>query len=199
MKTNFLVTPDQDALNDWQPLNNNSVFEDMYKRYGTWLSKQNCLQGLTQDDKEDIISDTWLKVFQNQSKFTYQGESKLRGWLGTILRNTTIDHNRRQQKLREHLPSISLDKLLNSDNNTALIEVLSDQSGPDLQTDALKETVFQFAQQCQAKKQLTNKQLELLKCDLWGLKYPPTWSHNWMYTNRSRTKARLIEYAKQQQ
>ncbi len=51
------------------------------------------------DDAEDVVQDSFVKVFSSVSKFEYRGEGSVKGWLLRIVANEAITFVRQQRKL----------------------------------------------------------------------------------------------------
>lgn len=51
------------------------------------------------DDAEDVVQDSFVKVFSSVSKFEYRGEGSVKGWLLRIVANEAITFVRHQRKL----------------------------------------------------------------------------------------------------
>lgn len=67
------------------------VFDDRLRKYAFSLTR-------TQEDAEDLVQDTYLKVMQNADRFSE--ETNVKAWVYTIMRNTFINGYRRKQKSR---------------------------------------------------------------------------------------------------
>ena len=50
------------------------------------------------DDAEDVVQDSFVKVFSGISKFEYRGEGSLKGWLLRIVVNESISYVRQQSR-----------------------------------------------------------------------------------------------------
>ncbi len=52
------------------------------------------------DDAEDVVQDSFVKVFSSVSKFQYRGEGSVKGWLLRIVANEAITFVRHQSRLK---------------------------------------------------------------------------------------------------
>ena len=65
------------------------VYDDRLRQYALSLTRN-------QEDAEDLVQDTYLKVMQNPESFAVP--TNLKAWVFTIMRNTFINGYRRKQK-----------------------------------------------------------------------------------------------------
>ena len=65
------------------------VYDDRLRQYAFYLTRN-------QEDAEDLVQDTYLKVIQNPDSFSVP--TNLKAWVFTIMRNTFINGYRRKQK-----------------------------------------------------------------------------------------------------
>ena len=50
------------------------------------------------EDSEDVIQDTLIKVFRNLDKYDERKGSSFEGWVHSIIKNTAIDHIRKEKR-----------------------------------------------------------------------------------------------------
>lgn len=79
---------------------------------------------------EDICQEVFIKVYQNLGK--YRNESKLSTWIATIAYNTSINHLRKNKKMRE----------VDTDDNAAL-RYIPDQRSDDYERKDLHRFIHQ--------------------------------------------------------
>lgn len=60
---------------------------------------KNFLSGLSQQDLEEAIADTFIKLWQNSHSFRPENGNSLKSYLYAIARNTSIDVLRKKQKV----------------------------------------------------------------------------------------------------
>lgn len=70
-------------------INDVLVFDDRLRQYAFSLTRN-------QEDAEDLVQDTYLKVMQNPESFAVP--TNLKAWVFTIMRNTFINRYRRKQR-----------------------------------------------------------------------------------------------------
>lgn len=185
------ATPDRElVLRLQQDPSNHQAFEALYDRLSEEFNRSSYLAGFSKDDQEDIISDFWRKVWQKLPEFQYQSGPAFRGWLTTILKNTCIDHHRRQKRLQERLPMSIYQEVQGEDSGIVeLIDLIPSNLGEDLTDRAQRELILEVAQEC-----LNNKdQLELLRCRLMKEPLPAGRDANWINSNWHRLQKSIIE------
>lgn len=52
-----------------------------------------------QDEVQDVVQDSFIKIFSSISRFHYRGEGSLKGWLMRIVANEAIGYLRQKSKL----------------------------------------------------------------------------------------------------
>lgn len=67
------------------------------------------LYGLREDDAEEVVVDAWLKIFRKIGTFESKG-AKLTTWIFKVVRNTAVDHLRKQARLNRILSEESLER-----------------------------------------------------------------------------------------
>jgi RNA polymerase sigma factor (sigma-70 family) len=166
-----------------------AAFETLFHRQIiSELKHRQNLKGLTEEDKEDVFCEFMWKVWRGIKKFEYKSDGEFESWLFTVLQNTIIDHQRRQKRLREKLPSISLnEKVKGHDGDACELGELISCPDDDVTEQEQREYVLEVAEQC-----LCEEQLELVKLRLTGQSLPSKWSRSWIDTTWHRVKKILI-------
>lgn len=68
----------------------------LYERWGHAMKAYFFSQGLSLADAEDVLSETFVKIWRSAS--SYAGEGSARSWLWSIARNTMFDCLRRMKR-----------------------------------------------------------------------------------------------------
>ena len=96
-----------------QPQTQNIAFKKLVQQYQKPLYVQIRNIVLNHDDADDVLQNTFVKVYQNLSKF--KGESKLFSWMYRIATNEAITHlnskARRNGNTTEEFQQKQIDKL----------------------------------------------------------------------------------------
>ena len=71
----------------------------LYERYIGYAMAVALRYVPVRDDAEDVVQDSFVKVFSSISKFQYRGEGALKGWLLRIVVNEAISFVRQQNRL----------------------------------------------------------------------------------------------------
>lgn len=98
--------------------------EELYRRYAPGLFPV-CLRycSCTQD-AEDLLQDSFIKLFTAIKTFTYRGSGSLRGWMTRVIVNEAIS---RLRKSSLHTAPITDDIEVSDDDNGSLPEGLTSQ------------------------------------------------------------------------
>lgn len=185
--------PDKDLISlIQQDPTNHLPFDILYARWSGKLKKHSSLRNMHPDDVEDVLSNVWMKVWLNLPTFEHRLYGAFERWLRTIVSNASKDHWRKQKRLQERLPSVSLDReiRLKDGNTVSLGETIPSDLEEDLTDRKQKELVLEGADNLVERGQLNEKQRELVRCRIIGEPLPPEWSESWIHTNwyRSRSK-----------
>lgn len=100
---------------------------------------KNFLTGLSRQDLEEAVADTFIKLWQNSQNFCPESGSSLKSYLYAIARNTCIDILRKKQKaLPIPLEEIAIASHVNIENDyiqktmeDMLHQILKDMKEPD--------------------------------------------------------------------
>ena len=68
----------------------------LYERYKGYAMAVALRYVPLRDDAEDVLQDSFIKVFSSIEKFCYRGEGSLKGWLLRIVANESISFVRQQ-------------------------------------------------------------------------------------------------------
>ena len=80
-------------------LGDNRARKELYERYGGRLLAV-CLRYVgDREAAQDLMHDTFLRVFESFDKFTYRGEGSLRAWLERVAVNMALQYLRRNDVL----------------------------------------------------------------------------------------------------
>ncbi|MFW5944625.1 MAG: sigma-70 family RNA polymerase sigma factor [Bacteroidota bacterium] len=93
--------------------------EDKLKRFALSLISQ-------PDEANDLVQDTYYKAWANRAKF--KGDSNLKAWMFTIMKNTFINKYRKKQKERAYWDNNAKDHLMNHQEDSTSIRPDSDYS-----------------------------------------------------------------------
>lgn len=70
----------------------------LYERYKGYAMAVALRYIPLRDDAEDVLQDSFIKVFSSIDSFTYRGEGSLKGWLLRIVANESISFVRQQSR-----------------------------------------------------------------------------------------------------
>ena len=124
--------------------------------------------GLSEDDSQDIVQETILKVHKSLDRFQYNRErGSFKGWLRTITRSRLNEHFKKQQRQPQ-----TQQPREDEDNPVAN---LADPQGPELERIWSEEWSRSLIQRSLAflKQQVSLKQYQIFKChciDEWTVK-----------------------------
>lgn len=62
-----------------------------YRNFLTNYLKKRYYQDLSDEDIDDIVSNTFVKALKSEDKYVYEGSGGLRSWLVTIAKNSTLN------------------------------------------------------------------------------------------------------------
>ena len=173
------------------------AFEELYRRWNLHLEKilRQAGSGLDPDDVEDILSITWLKVYDaiQRGRFQWRGREAFRHWLERILANARIDFLRWKDKLLKVLESagyklINLNDTLKADDGDEipLEELIAAPEGEEVIKQVQRERALDIV--CGAG--LTKTELEVALRDLMGQEPPAGMSRANLNTVRYRVRKR---------
>ena len=92
--------------------NKRQAQKELYLRF-SYLMKGVCLRYTkSEDDAEDLLQESFIKVFKNLDSYNDQGT--LGGWIRVITVNTAIEHYRKQKSIEKHHGEF---KLINQDES----------------------------------------------------------------------------------
>ena len=96
------------ALKKFESIKRNSLLSEIYN----YLPNK--------EDREDVIQDSLIKVFRNLEKYDERKGKSFYGWVQEIVKNTAIDHTRKEKRnpLKNKLISESDDSLNYLEQNT---------------------------------------------------------------------------------
>ncbi len=94
--------PDEQLMSSFQK-GDQSGFRVLFLRYCDSLTRYATVLGQTPQEAQDIVQETFLKVYLNQAR--YDPQRPFKNWILTILRRRVIDELRRKK-----VPQISLDQ-----------------------------------------------------------------------------------------
>lgn len=93
---------------------NKKAFSELIDRYKRLVSHIVYKMIKSNEDRQDVCQDVFIKVYQNLESF--KGDCKLSSWIGRIAYNTSLNHiGKKQAELWDDLsPEMSLDSLPDS-------------------------------------------------------------------------------------
>lgn len=74
-----------------------SIKKDLEKNFNDYRNlltnylKKRYYQDLSDEDIDDIVSNTFVKALKSEDKYVYEGSGGLRSWLVTIAKNSTLN------------------------------------------------------------------------------------------------------------
>lgn len=77
----------------------NIARHELYNRFAGRLLSICARYSGDRDVAEDLLHDTFIRIFKSFDKFTYRGEGSLRAWIERIAVNISIEYLRTRQKL----------------------------------------------------------------------------------------------------
>ena len=93
----------------------------------------------SQNEAEDIVQETFTKIYLNAKKFKKQPGVEFKSWAWRILVNTSLTHYR---KLKNSFGDVSyLDELLANDEDAEALFVVEDNLDKDERTQHVRETI----------------------------------------------------------
>jgi RNA polymerase sigma-70 factor (ECF subfamily) len=95
------AVPDLDAALRAAQSGDSGAFCTLYRCTQPWLLRY--LRVLTDDDAEDVASETWLQVARDMHAFS-GGYDSFRGWVVTIGRHRALDQARRRDRRPRYVP-----------------------------------------------------------------------------------------------
>ncbi len=108
---------DQKNVEDYLLKNENEAFSNLLNRHLRPLYSFIFRMTRNKEDSQDIVQDTFFKVWKNLKK--YRAEENFKTWIFTIARNTAIDYLRRKK-------SVTFSDIFNDKNEDTLEESLVD-------------------------------------------------------------------------
>lgn len=71
----------------------------LYDRYSGYVMAVALRYVPNRDDVQDVVQDSFVKIFTSIAQFSYRGEGALRGWMGRIVVNMALDFLRRRRNV----------------------------------------------------------------------------------------------------
>ena len=72
---------------------------ELYDRYSGYATAV-CLRYIpNKDEVEDVMQDSFVKIFTSIDKFELRGEGSLKSWIARIVANESLDYIRRNGRL----------------------------------------------------------------------------------------------------
>lgn len=79
---------------------NTIAMKDFYDNYAGYLTAV-CSRYLSnKEDVEDVLQESFIKIFKAVEKFEYRGEGSLKAWAARIVVNEALKHIKENQKLK---------------------------------------------------------------------------------------------------
>ena len=81
----------------------------LYDRYSGYVMAVALRYVPDRDDVQDVVQDSFVKIFTSIGSFSYRGEGSLKAWMGRIVANMSLDFLRKNKTLSftSDLPNIA--------------------------------------------------------------------------------------------
>ena len=76
-----------------------AAMRSLYDRYSGYVMAVALRYVPDRDDVQDVVQDSFVKIFTSISRFTYRGEGSLKAWMGRITANMSLDFLRKSKPL----------------------------------------------------------------------------------------------------
>ncbi len=70
----------------------------LYDRYIGYMTTAVARYISDEDDRKDVLQDSFIKIFDSLGRFTYRGEGSLRAWMTRITINEALQRLRREKR-----------------------------------------------------------------------------------------------------
>lgn len=77
---------------------NASAMRQLYDRYIGYMTTAVARYISDEDDRKDVLQDSFIKIFDSLGRFTYRGEGSLRAWMTRITINEALQRLRREKR-----------------------------------------------------------------------------------------------------
>ena len=80
----------------------------LYDRYSGYVMAVALRYVPDRDDVQDVVQDSFVKIFTSLGKFAYRGEGSLKAWMGRITANQALDFLRKRNQISfsDQLPDL---------------------------------------------------------------------------------------------
>lgn len=80
----------------------------LYDRYSGYVMAVGLRYVPDRDDVQDVVQDSFVKIFTSLDKFAYRGEGSLKAWMGRIVANQALDFLRKRNQISfsDQLPDL---------------------------------------------------------------------------------------------
>ena len=88
---------------------NRTAMRTLYDRYSGYVMAVALRYVPDRDDVQDVVQDSFVKIFTSIGSFSYRGEGSLKAWMGRIVANRSLDFLRKNKTLSftSDLPNIA--------------------------------------------------------------------------------------------
>lgn len=88
---------------------NRTAMRTLYDRYSRYVMAVALRYVPDRDDVQDVVQDSFVKIFTSIGSFSYRGEGSLKAWMGRIVANMSLDFLRKNKTLSftSDLPNIA--------------------------------------------------------------------------------------------
>lgn len=76
-----------------------TAMRSLYDRYSGYVMAVALRYVPDRDDVQDVVQDSFVKIFTSIGRFTYRGEGSLKAWMGRITANMSLDFLRKSKPL----------------------------------------------------------------------------------------------------
>jgi len=116
---------------------NQDAFALLFKKYNkVWLSRIK-FQIHSKEDAEDLVSEIFLKVYQNIHSYKKEDSATFKNWINQIAHHTMIDFIRNKKKLPGYHNGFSINDIVNDDDqktNKKIMEYEIPSNEPEAMT-----------------------------------------------------------------
>ena len=86
-----------------------TAMRTLYDRYSGYVMAVALRYVPDRDDVQDVVQDSFVKIFTSIGSFSYRGEGSLKAWMGRIVANMSLDFLRKNKTLSftSDLPNIA--------------------------------------------------------------------------------------------
>ena len=92
-----------------------SAFRRLYERYSRYAIAIGLRYIPEQDEVNDVLQDSFIKILTSLDQFNYRGEGSLKNWIGRVVAHQAIDYIRHRERVS--FVSINTDDVVDEDSD----------------------------------------------------------------------------------